>query len=379
MILKKIAYLIIMIISVFFYILLIGDISFYIMVFTFAFPAAMIAVLITGRIFVTIEAEQVKKRAVRGEEFTVSFKIKNRCFFPFPRSIMTVCCTNRLSGDVSRFNVSLPVHYLSEQKIMVTVACDNCGILDVKAEHLKLYDYIKLFSWRIRPLSSAHITVTPNIFECDGFEERMKTADESDVFSKTKSGDDPSEIFELKDYAEGDRLNRIHWNLSSVRNSLITKHYSQGVSSPAAIIPDIDIGKDIKSINASCDIFFSIACAYLSMHGEADIVIPSAAEVIRVNDHDSLVKAFETAVSGGKRYEGFDDIIMNTLMNNSTVYFVTNTPYDSFNVCDEVRGTAQRYYFIESSSSDMKISGSRDTRIIRTSSDMASEAFIKGL
>ena len=379
MIIKKIAYLIIMIISVFFYILFIGDISFYIMVFAFAFPAAMIAVLITGRICVTIEADDVKSRAVRGEEFGAVFKIKNRCIFPFPRSVMTVCCTNRLSGEVNRFNVSLPVHYLSEQKLMVTVACDNCGILDIKAESLRIYDYIKLFSWRIRPLSSAHITVTPNIFEYDGFEERMKAADESDVFSKTKSGDDPSEIFELKDYAEGDRLNRIHWNLSSVRNTLITKHYSQGVSSPAAVVPDIDLKKDIKSINAAFDIFFSIACAYLSLHGEADIVIPSAAEIIKINDHGDLVRVFEMIVSGGGRYDGFDDLVQKAVMNNSTVYFITNASYDAHPVHDEVRGTSQRYYFIESGSSDMKLSGSGDMLIIRTPADLAAEAFIKGL
>ena len=378
MILKKIAYLILMIISVFFYILFIGDISFYIMVFVFAFPVAMLAVLIAGRICITVKAEEVAVRAVRGEEFKVCFRIRNKCILPFPQSVMTVCCTNRLSGEVNRFKVSLPVGYLSEQKLMVTVACDNCGILDVKAESLRLYDYIRLFSMKMKSLSAAHITVTPNVFESEGVEEKMKVSEDSEVFSKVKSGDDPSEIFELKDYIEGDRLNRIHWNLSSVRNTLITKHYSQGVSSPAAIVPDIALNTDIQTINAACDIFFSIACAYLSLRGETEIVLPTAAETIRVTDHDDLVKVFEMMVKSEGRYEGFDDLVKKAIVNNSAVYFVTNTPFEKFAVYDESIGTAQRYFFVENSGG-MKISGSENIRIVRASADMAAEAFIKGL
>ena len=379
MIMKKIAYLITMIISVFFYILFIGDISFYIMVFVFAFPLAMISVLITGRIFVTIEADETYKRAVRGEETKVFFKIKNRCIFPFPRCVMTVCCTNRISGDTNRFRVSLPVNYLAEQKIMITVASDNCGIMDVKAESLRLYDYIKLFSWKIRSLSAAHITVTPNVFENSGFEERMKSSDESEVFSKIKSGDDPSEIFELKDYAEGDRLNRIHWNLSSVRDTLITKHYSQGVSSPSAVVPDIDLTNDIQSVNAAFDIFFSIVCAYLSVHGEIEAALPSAPDTVRISDYDDLVKIFETIIKDNRRQGESDDCVKKALINNSTVYFITNTSYDTHTVYDEVRDTSQRYYFIDSGMSGIKISGSDNIRIVSASSDMAEEAFVKGL
>ncbi len=379
MILRKIAYLIAMIISVFFYILFIGDISFYIMVFVFAFPAAMLAVLITGRILITIDADdESTHRSTRGEEASICFKIKNRSIFPFPRSVITVCCTNKVSGDENRFHVSLPINYLAEQKVMVTVISDNCGIMDVKAESLRIYDYIKLFSWRIRSLSAAHITVIPDIFDNGGFQERMRSAEESEVFSKVKSGDDPSEIFELKDYVPGDRLNRIHWNLSSVREGLITKHYSQGVSSPSAIVPDIDLSKDIQSINAAFDIFFSIACAHISLHGEAEIVTPYG-DMIKAADHEELIKIFEAIIRNSKQSEVFDDCVKKALVENSTVYFVTNIPYDHHGIYDEVRGTAQRYYFVDSSLSEMKISEGDNIRIVRTSSDLAEEAFVKGL
>ena len=37
---------------------------------------------------------------------------------------------------------------------------------------------------------------------------------ESDSYSTIKGGDDPSEVFAIREYREGDRLQRIHWKLS---------------------------------------------------------------------------------------------------------------------------------------------------------------------
>ena len=37
---------------------------------------------------------------------------------------------------------------------------------------------------------------------------------DSPEFSKVKSGDDPSEIFDLHPYREGDAVNLIHWKLT---------------------------------------------------------------------------------------------------------------------------------------------------------------------
>ena len=49
------------------------------------------------------------------------------------------------------------------------------------------------------------------------------------VYSDEESGDDPSQIFEIRDYRPGDKMQKIHWKLSAKSDSLIVKEYSEPV------------------------------------------------------------------------------------------------------------------------------------------------------
>jgi hypothetical protein len=62
---------------------------------------------------------------------------------------------------------------------------------------------------------------------------------ESEVFSKVKAGDDSSEVFDIREYQEGDRLNRVHWKLSSKNEETYVKEYSLPISNSIVIIPEI--------------------------------------------------------------------------------------------------------------------------------------------
>lgn len=53
-----------------------------------------------------------------------------------------------------------------------------------------------------------------------------ETSADSDRFSTYKKGDDPSEIFDIREYADGDKIQRIHWKLSSKTGDLMVKEGS---------------------------------------------------------------------------------------------------------------------------------------------------------
>ncbi len=89
----------------------------------------------------------------------------------------------------------------------------------------------------------------------------MITTYDSKIFKKHNSGDDPSEIFALKEYVMGDKPNRIHWNLSLKHNELIVRHYSQPVNSSIILIIDFcgTSGADAQALDTAAEVAFSIA------------------------------------------------------------------------------------------------------------------------
>ncbi len=70
--------------------------------------------------------------------------------------------------------------------------------------------------------------------------------DESNKFSEHKAGDDPSEIFDLREYNIGDKLNRIHWKLSSKRDDFIVKDYSLPVDIQCMLFLNLKVDSEYK-------------------------------------------------------------------------------------------------------------------------------------
>jgi hypothetical protein len=84
---------------------------------------------------------------------------------------------------------------------------------------------------------------------------------ESDTYSKDKSGDDCSEVFDIREYQDGDRLNRIHWKLSSKSDQTYVKEYSLPISNSVVIIPEMVNGESVRlpSIDTIAELLLSIS------------------------------------------------------------------------------------------------------------------------
>ena len=84
------------------------------------------------------------------------------------------------------------------------------------------------------------VMVSPVGYDISGIVQYSdRVNDESDVFSENRPGDDPSEVFDLREYFPGDKINRIHWKLSSKKNDFIVKEYSLPIDVPCAVFLDL--------------------------------------------------------------------------------------------------------------------------------------------
>lgn len=239
MIINKILYFLLIIVSAFFYLLYIDNLSFFILVFIIVLPAALGLMLIIFKLTVKLDIEAKSCAVSKRERIIFSAVIKNRTYFSFSNSLMTIEYFNKLSGTSEIMTVSIPIHSKCTEKIEIGLSSDYCGIIEARIKSLKVYDCIKLFLCRIKSESTASVYVMPEIHEIkSSCNVRSMEAYDSEIYSKYKSGDDPSEIFDLKEYSVGDKLNRIHWNLSLRLDKFISRHYSQPINSSVLIAVD---------------------------------------------------------------------------------------------------------------------------------------------
>lgn len=245
MIITKIVFLLMIIICVMFYILYLWDFALVLLVVIAVLPVIMfIMALILKH---TVKADIViKDQAVpKKHPFPVQLCVTNKSFIPIGKAEARIDYYNIFSNQITTFYLDMPVQAKNTQKVTFQLSSKFCGIVNIRTEYINIYDPMRLFRFKTAKKVSANVSIMPELHEISGtvnFSDR--SSEESNVFSEFKSGDDSSEIFDLREYNNGDKLNRIHWKLSSKRDDLIVKEYSLPVDVPSVIFINLKCYED---------------------------------------------------------------------------------------------------------------------------------------
>lgn len=212
------------------------------------FPFILFAILsyIYGR--VSLELVSVVHVSSRENTIPVSIQVRNPTIFPIPNLCITISYSNNFSYNnkihKQEFNISV------DKGITTTVTCnltsEHTGNLIISLSKVRLFDYLKIFSLRKKNLGEIKVAVLPHYYELteDFLENRSRMQIESDNYSTIKGGDDPSEVFAIREYREGDRPQRIHWKLSIKQDQLMIKDFSEPLNSSIVIFADMGVPKD---------------------------------------------------------------------------------------------------------------------------------------
>ena len=225
-------YFILLIVSLLFYILYEGVFSFYLFSFMLLLPGFVQAVQTAGRY----------------DKTGVTVKIENPLRIPVPNCMIKISYYMRLDKKAEYFTVNTPLFPKNVQYLTVSVSSKHYGALKMRIESVRINDMLKLF-FRTKkfkndtsPQLETMVTVFPDYTELENpVMNYSEMGLETDVYSKTKKGDDPSEIFDIHEYVEGDKISRIHWKLTAKQDKTMVKDYSLPVANSVLIAVDLDI------------------------------------------------------------------------------------------------------------------------------------------
>ena len=204
----------------------------------------------------------------------ITLSVENRSrLFPVTKGIARVRYENPFSGDKGKLKIRFSVDTGKKRDRRIPVIMDNCGNVAITVEKVRIYDYLNIFAWTIgKNFETQDVLVLPPTKEMYLGKDKWynETSEDSDRFSVYKKGDDPSEIFDIRDYADGDKIQRIHWKLSSKTGSLMVKEGSLPLTKQIHIFIDLcakgDRAERNHKINLLVQGVYSIAM-FMIEHG----------------------------------------------------------------------------------------------------------------
>lgn len=122
-------------------------------------------------------------------------------------------CENRLTGETARAALTQAQN----------LTAGRCGTLRLRA-CARMEDAFGLWRSPELPCAETYVTVEPALFlPRVTLQENTTVIADSERYSQTRPGSDPSETFAVREYVPGDPIRQIHWKLSQKSDALMLR------------------------------------------------------------------------------------------------------------------------------------------------------------
>jgi len=238
--------------------------------FTVLFASIVVPVLLAalgsfaaGSIRVTFD---MPRDGTKNEPFTGVLHVQNAGFFPVQRAVCRVTCTNALTGAGMTRVLPFSLPPKGKTDIRFDLVSSHCGRLTVTTDHLRTGDVFGLFERSIAFHAEHGLWIRPSRFPVNvSLPEQADAIADSDEYSMTQPGYDPSETYAIRAYIPGDPIRSIHWKLSQKADTLLTRELGLPVVRRMLLLLETTIlGTDTinaDAMDAAAEVFASVSSA----------------------------------------------------------------------------------------------------------------------
>lgn len=256
-----------------------------------AAPAAscLFGVLAAARTHIAFD---LPAAAVSGQKLAVQVTVTR----PKPlRSHMDLVLNvkNLLTGSQERMKVLLAPDMARTETFMIPLDTACCGHYALDLASAGTVDALGLFDIPFSSASfSGSVTVYPPMIDVDVLPARGRMASESGAsYDHDRHGQDRSEVFEMRDFHDGDSFKQVHWKLSARFGDLTVREASLPTDYDIALLRDAHIGPEEDgredAVNAVMTMLSALSLTLLRQ-GLSHAVVYRDAEGVRAQHVDSL-------------------------------------------------------------------------------------------
>lgn len=243
---NRISYFLILLGVFLFFVCYNGYISYYVLLVALALPFLSLLLSLPGILGIRLEFQAEELSAQKGQSVPLRLTIASALPFVSGRAKVTLRTKNTLTGETQEEHFGFTASQ-SPLAIVHQLTSPLCGQVVCQLCKGRVCDYMGLFSFPLRLSRCPRQTVTfyPTVYSPQLSLDQVPQPDsDSETYSQTKPGDDPSELFGLRDYREGDKLSRIHWKLSQKTGTLLVKEFGYPIADHLLFLLDPGSGRE---------------------------------------------------------------------------------------------------------------------------------------
>lgn len=179
--------------------------------------------------------------AEKDQPVSVGIEIENRSFLPVSRVQGKLRIRNRFYQQEETMTLQGMAEEKGRTRLTASMSCSQCGAILLEMSELWISDFFRLYKKKLPVRGTETLAVMPEIYTASILlqESTRDFLIESEEYDKKKAGDDPSEVFQIREYRGGDRMQSIHWKLSARTDDLMVKEYSLPIGCAVVLFLDM--------------------------------------------------------------------------------------------------------------------------------------------
>lgn len=302
--------------------------------------SGVIMLFFKGKISVRLKASG--EIAYVGDNMQIELEVTNKSIFPIINSRYKIRFVNTITLEETIRYIRIPLGAKKSEKIVIDINMPHCACVIGTLEWIRVYDYLNVFSRKIKKTDNVTVSVLPRVEKLLTKEDDIVNTLESNIYSTTKAGDDVTEIFGIREFANGDKMQRIHWKLTQKYNKILVKDYSLPINENDVLLFEMceEYRNDLEKLDFLVSELIYVGQSILSTKN-VDFKVgrldrdTNSLEYIKVSNNEELDIAIKELLLKGK-FNNENELLCNVVSENRN--------------CN----TSKMYYFVKENNDNVK-------------------------
>lgn len=175
----------------------------------------------------------------RGNDAGLTLKVKNLCALPIARVSITMVFENLFYPQPDSYTFICGIAAGKDTALTFRLNSEYCGMLTFSIKEVRIWDYTGMEYLTIHTDTSAALATLPVLMDAELSTETVGGAGLTELVEQDTKGNDSSQIIDTRDYQPGDKLQRIHWKLSTKLDRLLVKEYGSISSNDVLVVLEL--------------------------------------------------------------------------------------------------------------------------------------------
>ena len=192
--------------------------------------------------------------------------------------------------------------YMEDEQTDIILLRNHVGHCDLTITRFRCYDLLGLFYHTTRCQKKCSMYIEPNLIDIEQEVKKLEVfVDDSELYSPYRYGNDYSELYEIRQYRQGDSLKYINWKSTLQRQDIYVNIGSQSIVKN--VLVTILITDDFNENDIAYDYFHSLCHKMLNQEIDFDnLVMLNDSLSSRTIKMESEGKYIVTYCNNGQQY-----------------------------------------------------------------------------